>query len=196
MHADHVAKKPGSLVVKAHGHLATFLVRGLANIEILVGCALIVAQCLGQILNLEANREMYKVKVQVVQLEIIQGFIQTHRDVLWGMMGIPQLLARKIKHQSKRTLKCKGSPALTPVLHRSHLTDDEHVLAPDDALLHLGQQGLADVSLIFVAVGGVDVAIAGRNGSLYRALDRGAGEKGGLQQVKQVKQFQNGILTF
>lgn len=71
------------------------------------------------------------------------------------------------------------------MLHRSHLANDEHVLAPDDALLHLGEQGLADVSLIFVAVGGVDVAIAGRNGSLYSALDRGAGEMGGLQQVKQ-----------
>lgn len=75
MHADHIAKKPGSLVVKAHGHLETFLVTGLANLEIPVGYALIVAQCLGWILNLEANREMYKVKVQVVQLEIIQGLI-------------------------------------------------------------------------------------------------------------------------
>lgn len=71
------------------------------------------------------------------------------------------------------------------MLHRSHLTDNEHVLAPDDALLHLGKQGLADVSLIFVAVGGVDVAVAGRNGSLYCALHGGAGAMGGLQQVKQ-----------
>lgn len=45
-------------------------------------------------LNLEANREMHKVKIQVVQLEISQGFIQAHGDVLWGMMGTPQLLKK------------------------------------------------------------------------------------------------------
>lgn len=50
-------------------------------------------------LNLEANREMHKVKIQIVQLEIIQGLIQAHRDVLWGMMGNPQLKKQSIEHK-------------------------------------------------------------------------------------------------
>lgn len=52
-----------------------------------------------------------------------------------------------------------------------HLTDDEHVLPSDDALLHLGLQGLADLDLIAVAVSGVYVTIASSNGGLYCALD-------------------------
>lgn len=37
---------------------------------------------------------MHKIKVQVVQLEILQGLIQTQRDVLWLMMSGPQLKTR------------------------------------------------------------------------------------------------------
>lgn len=62
-----------------------------------------------------------------------------------------------------------------------HLTDDEHVLAFDDALLDLGLHGLADFLLVVVAEGGVEVAIAGGDGGLHSALDHVAGEVGGLQ---------------
>lgn len=67
-----------------------------------------------------------------------------------------------------------------------HLTDDEHVPASDDALLHLGLQGLANISLVSVAVSGVNMAITSCNGGLYCALDREARKLGGLQQLKQV----------
>lgn len=53
----------------------------------------------------------------------------------------------------------------------SHLADDEHVLPPDDSLLHLRLQSLADFHLISVAVGGVDVAVSGCDGGLHGALD-------------------------
>lgn len=65
---------------------------------------LILPHYLGWILNLEANREMHKVKIQVVQLEIIQGLIQAQRDVLWGKMGTPQLFKKK-KQNRKATKK-------------------------------------------------------------------------------------------
>lgn len=47
---------------------------------------------------------MHKVKIQVVQLEIIQGLIQAHRDVLWGMMGTPQLL-KSTEQEDNRKMK-------------------------------------------------------------------------------------------
>lgn len=62
-------------------------------------------------------------------------------------------------------------PAVTPVLLSTHLTDNEHVLIPDDTLLHHGSQSLANISFISVAVSGVYVAVASRNGSLYCTLD-------------------------
>lgn len=66
-----------------------------------------------------------------------------------------------------------------------HLTDDEHVLAFDDALLYFGSHGLADLMLVFVAEGGVDVPVAGGDGGLHRTLDHvAAGEVGGLQRVR------------
>lgn len=65
---------------------------------------------------------------------------------------------------------------VTPVLLSTHLTDDEHVLAPDDALLYFGAQSLANINFIFVAESSVYMAIAGRNGSLHCTLDRGAGK--------------------
>lgn len=57
-----------------------------------------VPHCVGQTLNLEADREMYEVKVQIVQLEGSQGLVQTQRDVLWGKMGTPQLSDRNRDH--------------------------------------------------------------------------------------------------
>lgn len=48
---------------------------------------------------------MHKVKIQVVQLEIIQGFIQAHRDVLLGMMGTPQLLKNTEQERNKKKQK-------------------------------------------------------------------------------------------
>lgn len=65
-----------------------------------------------------------------------------------------------------------------------YLTDNEHVLAPDDALLHLGAQSFTDIGLIAVAVGGVNVAVASCDGGLYRTLDRGAGKMAGLQRAQ------------
>lgn len=61
--------------------------------------------------------------------------------------------------------------AVTTVLFSTHLTDDEHVLPPDDALLHLGAQSLPNVHLIAVAVRSVYVAVSSSNGSLYCTLD-------------------------
>lgn len=58
------------------------------------------ARYLGWILDLEANRKMNKVKIQVVQLEIFQGLVQAHRDVLWGKIGTPQLFKKKKKNRS------------------------------------------------------------------------------------------------
>lgn len=62
-------------------------------------------------------------------------------------------------------------PAMTLGLFSTHLTDNEHVLAPDDALLHLGAQSLPNIYFIAVAVSSVYMAIASSNGSLYCALD-------------------------
>lgn len=83
-------------------------------------------------------------------------------------------------------------PAMTLGLFSTHLTDNEHVLAPDDALLHLGAQSLPNIYFIAVAVSSVYMAIASSNGSLYCALDWGAGQVGGLQQVKH---FRNKLFT-
>lgn len=59
----------------------------------------------------------------------------------------------------------------TPVVFSTHLTNNEHVLAPDDALLHLGAQSLTNFHFILVAVGSVYVAVASCNGSLHCTLD-------------------------
>lgn len=48
----------------------------------------------GIVANLQAHGEVYEVEVQVVQLEILQGLVQAHMDVLWCMMGKPQLCRR------------------------------------------------------------------------------------------------------
>lgn len=40
---------------------------------------------------LEANWEMYKVKIQIIQLQISQRLIETDRDVLCSVMSAPQL---------------------------------------------------------------------------------------------------------
>ena len=40
---------------------------------------------------------MHKVKIQVVELEVVQGFVQTRRDVLCSMVGKPQLEIKEIK---------------------------------------------------------------------------------------------------
>lgn len=156
--------------------------------------------------NLEANREMHKVKIQVVQLQVIQGFVEAHRDVIWGMVGTPQLQRKTKRHpqnvrqhlqhrQTKHLLKHQmwfpilvlhPGAAGAAVLFSTHLTDDEHVLALDDALLHLGAQSFPNVHLIAVAVCGVYVAVASSDGCLYCALDWCAGKTGRLQQVKLV----------
>lgn len=68
----------------------------------------------------------------------------------------------------------------------SHLTNDEHVLALDDALLDFGLHALANLTLVVVAEGRVDVAVAGGDGRLHSSLDHVAGEVGGLQRVRQV----------
>lgn len=61
--------------------------------------------------------------------------------------------------------------SLYGALRSPHLTDDEHVLASDDALLHLGLQSFADIDFILVAVSSVYVTVAGSNGSFYCTLD-------------------------
>lgn len=40
---------------------------------------------------LEAHWEMYQVKIQIIQLQISERFIQTDRDVLRSVMSSPQL---------------------------------------------------------------------------------------------------------
>lgn len=57
-----------------------------------------VSHYVGQTLNLEANREVNEVKVQVVQLEGSQRLVQAHRDVFWGVKGTPQLADTNRKH--------------------------------------------------------------------------------------------------
>jgi hypothetical protein len=32
----------------------------------------------------------YKVKIQVLKLQVIQGFIKCHRNIFWGMMTTPE----------------------------------------------------------------------------------------------------------
>lgn len=41
--------------------------------------------------NLEAHREMHQVEVHIVQLQVTQGLVQADRDVLWAVVGAPQL---------------------------------------------------------------------------------------------------------
>lgn len=59
-----------------------------------------VSHYVGQTLNLEANREVNEVKVQVVQLEGSQRLVQAHRDVFWGVKGTPQLADTNRKHNN------------------------------------------------------------------------------------------------
>lgn len=114
--------------------------------------------------NLEANREVHKVKIQVVQLQSLQGFVQTRRHVRWGVMSAPEL-------QRERRGREETLPPPCTVL-RTHLTADEHVLAPDDALLHLGEHSFANGHLVAVTVRGVYVAVAGSDGRLCCSLDQ------------------------
>lgn len=72
----------------------------------------------------------------------------------------------------------------TGQLVSTHLADDEHVLAPDDALLHLGAESFAYIHLIEVGVGGVYVPIAGSNRCLYCTLDGRRRQVVRLQQEK------------
>lgn len=65
------------------------------------------SKCFGWILNLQANREMHKVKIQVVQLQIFQRLIQAHRDVFWGMKGRPQLIKKYGKEKEQNIYKLK-----------------------------------------------------------------------------------------
>lgn len=138
---------------------------------------------------LEAHWEMYKVKIQVIQLQISERLVQTDGDVLRSVVSTPQLgeeaqtmtgaaddskinaLTLTLQKQVMKT----ASPAWGP-----HLTDDEHVRSFDDTLGHLGFQGFANISFILITVSCVNVAIASRDGGLYRTLDFGVEKVGGL----------------
>lgn len=65
----------------------------------------------------------------------------------------------------------------------AHLTDDEHVLSPDDTLLHLGFQCLTNISFILITVSCVNMAKTGGNAGFYCTLDCGGEKIGGLQQL-------------
>lgn len=51
---------------------------------------------------LEANWEMYKVKIQIIQLKISQRLVETDRDVLWSVMSPPQLFKEEYITQTFR----------------------------------------------------------------------------------------------
>lgn len=53
----------------------------------------------------------------------------------------------------------------------SHLADDVHVSTANDALLHLGTKGSADLHFVSVQVGRVNVAVTRGNGCLYSSLE-------------------------
>lgn len=157
---------------------------------------------------LEAHWEMYEVKIQILQLQISERLIETDGDVLRSVMSPPQLFreslttehsslprmyvrhvfyvcsnylmsaSRQFSHRYKSVVNDKKmSPVCGP-----HLADNEHVLAFDDTLVHLGFQRLANISFILKAVSRVNVATTSSDGCLYRPLDRGVGEGRGLQQ--------------
>lgn len=69
----------------------------------------------------------------------------------------------------------------------SHLTDNEHVLSSNDALLHLGAQSPANVLFVLIAVGSVNVAVSCCNGCLHCTLRRAAWKVGRLQEETTIK---------
>lgn len=159
---------------------------------------------------LEAHWEMYKVKIQIIQLQISERPIQTDGDVLRSMMSPPQLSEESeiTEHSrlppnvgscalraSRLSVKCDSGSFLIATkvsVHEDnisavrgpHLTDDEHVLSFDDTLAHLGFQSLANIGFVLVTVSCVNVAITSGDGGLHCSLDFGLGTIGGLQQVK------------
>ena len=143
---------------------------------------------------------MHQVEVHVVELQGPQGLVKAGRDVLWGMMGKPQLQTHTRTHTHTQNwdlkglwleegsvggvtqMECTGSfigcfRSLVAPAPGSHLAGDKHVLSPDDALLDLGAQGPADVHLVVVVVGRVDVAVARRDARLHSRLSLGRGAR-------------------
>jgi hypothetical protein len=47
----------------------------------------------------------YKVKVQVLKLQVIQGFIKCHRHIFWGMMTTPEKKSWSLQVISYEVLK-------------------------------------------------------------------------------------------
>lgn len=110
-----------------------------------------------------------------------EGKIWKHSNL--GLLS----LQRKIGIQQAKIMNAWDVTVLRGVLPIAYLADDEHVLAFDDAPLRHGAQGLADVHLVAVAVGRVDVTVASCYGGLDGPLDWGAGPVAGLQQSKWVE---------
>lgn len=52
-------------------------------------------------MDLQGDRKVDEVKVQVVQLEILQGLIETDWDVLWSKVSTPQL--QRQRHEDSVT---------------------------------------------------------------------------------------------
>lgn len=101
--------------------------------------------------------------------------------VFYVCNNYPISASRQFSHRYKSVANENN---ISPVCG-AHLTDNEHVLAFDDTLVHLRFQCLANISFILKAVSRVNVAIASSDGCLYRTLDCGVGKIRGLQQVKR-----------